>query len=124
MEFRNMLMITLYANQCPFIYSIGRVFLIDCVDLIRRFRVFLATLPLGFNCGFIFTSAWGWSTGVCPCEGQVWRWCSCLGLRGSGSARYSGELAARAARNIVLWKGMSTSLGQYAPVFLPGEPPF
>ena len=43
-----------------------------------------------------------WRTWVCPCEGQVWRWCSCLGQRGSGSARYSGELAARAAGNIVL----------------------
>ena len=35
---------------------------------------------------------WAW-----PCEGQVWRWCSCLGCRGSGRTRYSGELAARAA---------------------------
>ena len=35
-------------------------------------------------------------------EGQVWRWCSCLGRRGSGSTRYSGELAARVAGNIVL----------------------
>ena len=34
-----------------------------------------------------------------------------------------GELAARAAGNIVLLKGMETSIGQYAPVFFPGEPP-
>ena len=34
-----------------------------------------------------------WRTWVCPCEGQVWRWCSCLGRRGSGSTRCSGELA-------------------------------
>ena len=27
---------------------------------------------------------------VCPCEGQVWRWYSCLGHRVSGSTRYSG----------------------------------
>ena len=40
-----------------------------------------------------------------------------MGCRGSGSTRYSGELAARAA------KGMATSVGQYAPVFLPREPP-
>ena len=33
------------------------------------------------------------------------------------------ELAARAAGTIVLQKGMVTSIGQYAPVFLPGEPP-
>ena len=37
-----------------------------------------------------------------PCEGQVWRWCSCLGCRGSGSTRYSEGLAAREAGNIVL----------------------
>ena len=43
-----------------------------------------------------------WRTWVCPYEGQVWRWRSCLGCRGSGSIRYSGELAARAAGNIVL----------------------
>ena len=39
---------------------------------------------------------------VCPCEGQVWRWYSFLGCRGSGSTRYSEELAARAAGNIIL----------------------
>ena len=83
----------------------------------------LATLPLGFNCGFISTSACGSSTGVCPCEGQVWRWCSCLGCRGSGSIRYSGESVARAAGYILLYKGMATSIGPYIPVFLPGEPP-
>ena len=94
----------------------------------------LATLPLGFNYGFIFTFTCGLSTGVqllrlpwrawvCPCECQVWRWFSCLGHRGSGSTRYSGELAARAAGNIVLQKDMAISIGQYGPLFLPGEPP-
>ena len=43
-----------------------------------------------------------WRTWVYPCEGQVWKWCSCLGHRGSGSTRYSGELVAKAAGNIVL----------------------
>ena len=43
-----------------------------------------------------------WTTWVCPCDGQVWRWCRCLGRRGSGSTRYSGELVAREAVNIVL----------------------
>ena len=64
-----------------------------------------------------------WRTRVCPCEGQVWRWCSCVGHRGSGSTRDSGELVARAAGNIGLERGMATSIGQYAPVFLPGELP-
>ena len=45
-----------------------------------------------------------------------------MGRRGSGSTRYSGELVARAAGNTVLQKGMATSIGQYAPVFLPGDP--
>ena len=53
----------------------------------------------------------------------MWRWCSYLGRRGSGSTRYSGELATRAIGSIVLWKGMTTSIGQYASVFLPGEAP-
>ena len=45
-----------------------------------------------------------------------------MGRRGSGSTRRSGELVARAAGNIVLQKGMSTNIGPYASVFLPGEP--
>ena len=45
-----------------------------------------------------------------------------MGFRGSGSTRYSEELAAQAAGNIVLQKDMATSTGQYARVFLPGEP--
>ena len=43
-----------------------------------------------------------WRAWVCPSEGQVWKWCSCLGRRGSGSTRYSVELTARATGNIVL----------------------
>ena len=43
-----------------------------------------------------------WRIWVCTSEVYVWRWCSCLGDRGSGSTRYSRELAARAAGNIVL----------------------
>ena len=58
-----------------------------------------------------------------PSEGRVWRWYSCLGHRGSGSTRYSGGLASRVVGNIVLKKGMATSIGQDPPVFLPGEPP-
>jgi len=33
---------------------------------------------------------------------QVWRWCSYLGRRGSGSTRYSGEFTVREAGNIVI----------------------
>ena len=78
------------------------------VQLVGRFgSSSLATLPLGFICGFISTSACGSAPGVCPeaaledsglpLWGQVWRWCSCLGHRGSGSTRHLGELAAGAA---------------------------
>ena len=88
-----------------YIFYRHRVCLVDHVDLICSLYSWwegfgsssLATLLLGFNCGFISTSGYGLSTGVCPCEGQVWRWCSCLGRRGSGSTRYSRELVARAA---------------------------
>ena len=108
-----------------YIFNRHRVCLVDHVDLICSLYSWwesfgsssLATLPLGFNCGFTSTSTSGLSTGiqflrlpwrtwVCPCEGQVWRWCTCFCLRISGSTTYSGELAARAAGNIVLQKGI------------------
>ena len=103
--------------------------------MVGRFGVFfLSHTAPGFQLWFYFhlcmwVVCWGlllrlpWRTWVCPCEGQVRRWCSCLGRRGSGSTRYSGELVPRAAGNKVLQKGMATSIGQYAPEFLPGEPP-
>ena len=80
----------------------------------RRFWVlFLSHTTPEFQLWFYFHFCmwvvhWGlllrlpWRTWVCPCEGQVWRRCSCLGLRGSDSTRYSGELVARAEGNIVL----------------------
>ena len=103
-----------------YIFHRHRVCLVDGVDLICSLYSWwesfgsssLATLPLGFNCGFISTSTCGSSTGfapeaarktsVCSCEGQVWRWWSSLGRSSSDSTRYSGELVARAAGNIVL----------------------
>ena len=50
-----------------FYTSIDTACLVDCVDLICSLyswwegfgSSFLATLPLGFNCGFISTSAYG-----------------------------------------------------------------
>ena len=61
---------------------------------------FSHTVP-GFQLWFHFhlcmwTVHWGlllrlpWRTWVCPCEGQVWRGCSCLVGRSFGSTRYSG----------------------------------
>ena len=85
----------------------------------------------GFNCGFISLCTWvihwglllrlPWRTWVCPCEGWVWRWCSCSGRRGSGSTRLSGGLAAGAAGNRVLQKGVTTRTDHNTPVSLPGE---
>ena len=84
------------------------------VQLVGRFWVFFLSHPApGFQLWFYFHSClwvvhWGlllrlpWRPRVFPSEGHVWKWCSYLGHRGSGSARYSGELAARAAGNIVL----------------------
>ena len=117
-----------------------RVCLVDHVDLIcslyswwEGFESFLSHTAPGFQLFYfhlwIRVVHWGlllrlpWRTWVCPCEGQVWRWSSCLGGRGSGSTRYSEELVARAAGNIVLQKGMTTSISQYAPGFFPGEFP-
>ena len=80
--------------------------------LVRRFWVFfLSHTAPGFQLWFYFCLCmwvvhWGlllrlpWRTWICPSEDQVWRWCSCLDHRGSGSTRYSGEKAARAAGNI------------------------
>ena len=102
-----------------YIFHRHRVCLVDHVDLLCSLYNWwegfgsssLATLPLVQLFYFFFCMwvvHWGlllrllWMTWVCPCEGQVWRWCSCLGYRGSGSTRYSGELAVRAAGNIVL----------------------
>ena len=89
-------------------------FNLHLVKLVRMFwGFFLRHTAPGFQLWFYFHLCmwvihWGlllrlpWRTWVCPCEGQVWRWCSCLSCRGPGNTRYSGELAARAAGNIVL----------------------
>ena len=79
-----------------------------------RFWVFfLSHTAPGFQLWFYFHLwiwfiYWGlllrllWRAWVCPCEGQLWRWCSCLSHRASGRTKYSEELAARAEGNIVL----------------------
>ena len=125
-----------------YIFHRHRVCLVDLVDLICSLYSWwegfgssvLAILPLSFTCGFISTCACGSSSGglflrlpwricVCLSEAQVWKWCSFSGCRSSGSTRYSGELVARVVGNIVLYKGMATSIGKYIPVILSGELP-
>ena len=103
-----------------FIYSIDTVCLVDCVDLICSLYSWLegfessslATLPwlstvvlfspLHMGCPLSLLLRLPWRTWVCPSEGQVWRWWSCLGGRGSGSTRYSGKLMSRTAGNTVV----------------------
>ena len=79
-----------------YIFHRHRICLVDCADVIFSLYSWwkgfgsssLAILPLGFNCGFISTSACGSSTGVCSC--------SCPGGLGFASvrARYGGGAAA------------------------------
>ena len=64
-----------------YIFHRHTICLVDCVDLICSLYSWwegfgsssLTTLPLGFNCGFISTSACGSSTGVCSwgCPGGL-----------------------------------------------------
>ena len=95
------------------------------MQLAGRFWVFfLSHTAPGFQLWFYFHLCmwvvhWGlllrlpWRAWVCPCEGQVWRWCSCLGCRGSGHTKYSGVLAATAAENNSVLEGHGN---QYWPV--------
>ena len=46
-----------------------------------------------------------------------------LRLQGFWQHQVFRGLVARAVGNIVLYKDMETSIGQYAPVFVLGEPP-
>ena len=118
-----------------YIFHRHRVCLVDCVDLICSLYSWwegfgsssLATLPLGFNCGFISTSICGSSAGaqllrlpgrawVRPCEGQMWKWYSCLGHRSSGSTRYSrglqlGQQEIQCSRRV--WQQILANMLQY-----------
>ena len=124
---------TFYIFQIQRLSSWSYGFNLQLVQLVGRFWVFFLhhTAPrlqlwFYFHLG-MWVIHWGlllrlhWRTWVCPCEGQVWRWCSCLGCRGSVSIRHTRQLVARVAENIVLKKGMANIIYQYAPVFLPGE---
>ena len=90
-------------------------FNLQLVQLVGSFSVFFLryTAP-GFHLWFYFHLCmwvvhWGlllrlpWRISVCPSEGQVWRRCSCLGWRVSGSTKYSGELMGRAAGKFLLY---------------------
>ena len=109
-----------------YVFHRHRVCLVYCVDLICSLYSWwegfgsssLATLPLDFYLWFyLHLCMWvihrclllrlPHRTWICPSEGQVWRWLSCLGCRGPGSIGYLQEPVARAAGNM-LKKGMAT----------------
>ena len=84
------------------------------MQLVGRFGVFFLshTVP-GFQLWFYFyhyiwVIHWGlllrlpWRTWLCPCEGQVWGGAAAWVTGVLAALKYSGELAARAARNKVL----------------------
>ena len=94
-------------------YIFHRVCLVDCVDLTCSLYSWwegfgsssLATLPLGFNCGFISTSACGSSTGVCSsvCPGG-WRFAPVRARCGGGAAAWvPGVLAAPGTQGVGGW---------------------
>ena len=87
-----------------YIFHRHRVCLVDCVHLICSLYIWwegfgsssLVTLLLGFNCGFISTSACGSSTGVCysGCPGGL-RFAPMRARCGCGAAAWiAGVLAA------------------------------
>ena len=102
-----------------YIFHRHRVCLVDHVDLICSLYSWwegfesssLATLHLGFSCGFISISACGSSNGVCSRDFPGGLGSAPVRARcGDGAApwlagalaAYTGELAARAGGNIVL----------------------
>ena len=54
-----------------------------------------------------------WRTWVCPCEGQVWRWCTCLGCRDFSHTTYSGEISGLDSRKYSALEGHGN---QYWPI--------
>ena len=94
------------GSQCPFMlchrqslpsWSCG--FNLQLVQLVGRFWVFFFShIAPGFQLWLYFhlytwIVYWGlllrlpWRTWVCPCEGQLWRCCSCLGCRDPSSTK-------------------------------------
>ena len=121
-------------SQCP---STDTVCLVGRVDLVFSLYNWcegfgscsLATLPLGFNCGFISTSACGLSTGACswgrPGEpgsapgvevGQLLEWPGFWQHSTQGSWRLGRQELECSTRV------MATRINQYPPASLPGEP--
>ena len=105
---------------------VGRFFISSSLVTLRLvFNLFIVVLfpLLHVGCTLGFASEAALEDLSLPSECQVQQWGSCLAHRGSCSTIYSGELVVRAAGNIVLQKGMATSINQYTPILLSREPP-
>ena len=101
-SFVGALNVLLYIPYIQHLPSWSCVSNLQLVGLVGRVWVFfLSHTAPGFQLWFSFhLCMWlvlrglllglPWRTRVCPSEAQVWRWCSCLGCRGSGSTRSSG----------------------------------
>ena len=63
-----------------------------------------------------FTPEAALETWVCPSEVRVWTWGSCLDCKDPGSARYTGELLAMGAGDMVLLGCFSLASGSSGPV--------
>ena len=119
-----------------YIFHRHRVCLVDYVDLICSLYSWwesfeyspLSTLAAGFQLCFYFqlfmwVVHWGlllrlpWRTWVCPCEGQVWRWCSCFDCRvlaapGTQGSWWLGQQKIQCSRRV--WQpGLANTL-QYS----------
>ena len=116
--------------MCFYIFHSHRVCLVDPADLIFSLYSYweglgsysLATLPLGFNCGFNSTFTCGSSTGLCS-QGypEGFGFASARVRCGGGAASWvTGFLAAPGTQGS--WR--QPVLANIPPVFLPGEAPF
>ena len=130
-------------NDLSYVFHRHRVCLVDRVDLFWILCSWwegfgsssLATLSLGFTCGFISTSACGSSTGVCSwgcpgglgfapvrarCGGGAAAWVArVLAAPATQGSWQLGKQEIKCSKRV--WQPVATSIGQYAPV--PGETP-
>ena len=63
-----------------------------------------------------FTPEAALETWVCPSEVHVWTWGSCLDCKDPGSARYTGELVAMGAGDMLLSGWFFLASGSSGPV--------
>jgi len=123
-----------------YIVHTHRVCLVECVDLICSLYSWwegfgsssLATLPLGFNCGFISTSACGSSTGVCSwgcpeglgftperarCGGGAAAWVAgVLAVPGTQGSWWLGQKEIQCSRRV--WQPICSSILDWRTHFL------